>query len=183
MMPFIVDWRCPLWVARFNQLPERVRRYARIRLRAVLIGTPAMLHQSRTLRIALKQHGTEKRAVGRPRTDLKGFKNRAITGRDDHYPLAGLGSNPPPTPAGGLNGQMPGTDFQEPLDVRFRASVHRQMAGTEKQALHHDLNQRGRRASMRSFKVLWCNASYCATRHQQIQSLRGQAGRAESLNR
>ena len=28
------------------------------------------------------------------------------------------------------------------------------MAGTEKQALHHDLNQRGRRASMRSFKDL-----------------------------
>jgi hypothetical protein len=46
-----------------------------------------------------------------------------------------------------------GDGIKRPLDVRFRASVHRLMAGTEKQALHHDLNQRGRRASMRSFSA------------------------------
>ena len=47
-----------------------------------------------------------------------------------------------------------GDGINRPLDALLRATAHRQMAGAEKQALHHDLNQRGRRASMRSFKDL-----------------------------
>ncbi|MFZ4789299.1 MAG: hypothetical protein ACOYMW_00035 [Candidatus Competibacteraceae bacterium] len=105
-----------------------------------------MLHQSRTLSSKVMLPDAVDRRTLRLNdftspgemafTAQAGASNRNVLGMTQKCPL-------------NKNG---GDGIKRPLDVRFGATTHRLMAGAEKQALHHDLNQRGRHTSMYSFE-------------------------------
>ena len=116
-----------------------------------VIGTPGCFISPGHCESSLNSTAPEQRAVGRPGMDPKGFENHGITGRDDLYPLAGLGSNPPPTPAVGLHGQTPGTDFQEPPDGLLHAGLHRPCGWQTGSIRKHFYDRRGRSSSMTHF--------------------------------
>lgn len=116
-----------------------------------VIGTPGCFISPGHCESSLNSTAPEQRAVGRPGMDPKGFENHGITGRDDLYPLAGLGSNPPPTPAGGLHGQTPGTDFQEPPDGLLHAGLHRPCGWQTGSIRKPFYDRRGRSSSMTHF--------------------------------
>jgi len=95
-----------------------------------------MLHQFRTLRLAVKQYAIGRRQCRHQRWPYGG-KNHGITERGDLYRLRpGWGVIPTLTPTRGLHGQTSGTKLFQPRDARSNA---------------HGLNPRGRHTSMYSF--------------------------------
>lgn len=125
------------------------------------IGTPECFTSSGHCESPLNSTAPEQRAVERPGTDPKGFKNHGITGRGDLYPrLRDWGVIPLRPRLGGFTAKRRGLNKKaagRPAPRRFASPY-----GWRIESLRHGLNQRDRRASMRSLRTT--NSCHCVPR-------------------